>query len=152
MEYPKALYLGDNINHELAIVDDSLEEDELREKGYVDFYDLPETVAEETLSGIKISSDQDLESAKNKIAQLEEELADFKGTHIAFLNDVPAMKARIAELEAGKEGSDQDEQNSESHDYTSMTSDQIRAILDEKGIKWLKRDDKDTLISYLTKE
>lgn len=147
MEYPKAIYLGDNANHELAIVDDSLEEEELREKGYVDFYDLPEPepVSVVSVDG-SLSISEDLENEKNKVSQLEEELADFKGTHFAFLNDVPAMKARILELQ----GDTDIGKCSEVNDYTTMTSDQIRAILDEKGIKWLARDSKETLISYLT--
>ncbi|NNP70935.1 hypothetical protein A7P55_12230 [Acinetobacter sp. Ac_5812] len=98
-------------------------------------------------NGDGLSSNQNLETANDRIAQLEEELADFKGTHIAFINDVPAMKSRILELQ----GDTYVGQSSELPDYSSMTSDQIRAVLDGKGIKWLARDSKDTLLSYLTK-
>ena len=41
---------------------------------------------------------------RNKIAELEEQLATVKGEFIAFQNDTEAMKARIAELESGEGG------------------------------------------------
>ncbi|MCU4389909.1 hypothetical protein KTH73_04100 [Acinetobacter courvalinii] len=39
----------------------------------------------------------------------------------------------------------------ETVDYSSMTSEQLRKILDEKGIKYLARDNKETLIELAIK-
>lgn len=153
--YPRMLYKGNQREYEYLIAQNESEEHGLKDQGYVGFYDLPEPKTDnlnDKSSEKDPSLDEELKDALEKVEQLQEELADFKGTHIAFLNDVPAMKTRIAELESGDEGQDFNPVKPESHDYTSMTSDQIRKVLDEKGIKWLKRDDKDTLISYLTKE
>ena len=35
-------------------------------------------------------------------------------------------------------------------DYNALTADQLRSLLDEKGVKYLARDDKPTLIGLLT--
>lgn len=154
-KYPRMLYKGNQREYEYLIAQNESEEHGLKDLGYVGFYDLPEPKTDnlndkssEEDSGLE----EELKVALEKVEKLQEELADFKGTHIAFLNDVPAMKARIAELESGSEVQYLTPEKTESPDYTSMTSDQIRKVLDEKGIKWLKRDDKETLISYLTKE
>lgn len=150
LEYPKMLYIGSkqSYKHESALNSDH--EAELRELGFVDFGDL-ESSQEQSgkLDGVSSASEEEFEKSYvpiEKYKVLEEELADFKGTHIAFLNNVQAMKSRIAELQGE---SDQVDKTIGVVDYNLMTSDQIRKILDEKGIKYLVRDSKDTLIALL---
>ncbi|MGY5392001.1 HeH/LEM domain-containing protein [Acinetobacter sp. NigerLNRRAM0016] len=77
------------------------------------------------------------------LSNTKEQLSTAQGEQIAFKNDVGAMKARIAELEPA------DADTPKPTDYSSMTADQLRALLDEKEIKYLARDNKDTLISLL---
>lgn len=147
LEYPKMLYIGSkqSYKHESAL--NSEHEAELRELGFVDFSDL-----EDHVENLSVDSASGKEFDKSyvsieKYQELEEELADLKGTHFAFLNDVQAMKSRIAEIQGNK---DHIGTANDSIDYNSMTSDQIRKILDEKGIKYLVRDGKDTLIALLS--
>jgi predicted nucleic acid-binding Zn-ribbon protein len=122
----------------------------------------------ETLKGIIEKGMEENEQLRNRINQLESALSgsinDFstanekyvemakKAGNITleyqkFKNDVEAMKARIAELQ----GDDTPVgTTSEAVDYNSLTADQLRALLDEKEIKYLARDNKDTLIALLT--
>lgn len=68
--------------------------------------------------------------------------------HAEFFNNIDAMKERIAEMQG-----DTTPVGTVSYavDYNSMTADQLRALLDERGIKYLVRDSKDTLIALLEK-
>lgn len=136
-EFPKALYHGDLVIHEPAIAQNAEQEANLRSKGYVDFVNLPEPQPEETGTPIELSgiSEEDY----NKVVQ-ERDAA------LAILNSVSAMKERIAEMQG-----DTTPVGTVKYavDYNSMTADQLRALLDERGIKYLVRDSKDTLIALL---
>jgi len=108
---------------------------------------------------------------QDKVNELEEQLAGIKGEFIAFKNDPDAMKARIAELEAGvgdqnPTGADDnqpqndqqtgDDQEQDKHiDYSSLKVDEIKAVLTEKGISFdgvTRKDDLLVLIPQESKE
>ncbi|MDC4413887.1 HeH/LEM domain protein [Acinetobacter baumannii] len=88
---------------------------------------------------------------ETKIAELEEQLATLKGEFIAFQNDPEAMKARIAELEAGK-GTPDPLDGPTSGDYENWKVDQIKAYLTDKGIEYKQSASKTELIALIPKE
>ena len=103
---------------------------------------------------------------QEKVNELEEQLAGVKGEFIAFKNDPEAMKARIAELEAGDQnptGADDnqpqnDQQNGDNQeqdqpvDYSSLKVDEIKAVLTEKGISFDGVTRKDDLLALIPQE
>ncbi|WP_312057395.1 HeH/LEM domain protein [Acinetobacter courvalinii] len=106
---------------------------------------------------------------QQKVNELEEQLAGVKGEFIAFKNDPDAMKARIAELEAGagnqnltgagdnqplddqQTAGDNQEQN-KPVDYSSLRVDEIKAVLTEKGISFEGVTRKDDLLALIPQE
>lgn len=81
----------------------------------------------------------------------EEQLATVKGEFIAFQNDPEAMKARIAELEAGK-GTPDPLDGPTPDDYENWKVDQIKAYLIDKGIEYKQSASKPELIAFIPKE
>lgn len=86
---------------------------------------------------------------QEKVNELEEQLAGVKGEFIAFKNDPDAMKARIAELEAGA-GNNQEQDMPV--DYSSLKIDEIEALLTEKGISFKGVTRKDDLLALIPQE
>lgn len=86
---------------------------------------------------------------QEKVNELEEQLAGVKGEFTAFKNDPDAMKARIAELEAG--AGDNQEQD-KPVDYSSLKVDEIKAVLTEKGISFDGVTRKDDLLVLIPQE
>lgn len=136
--YPKMLYSGDKESYSSRIVHDEEDEAKFRDIGLVDFVDLPEPQPEETGTPIELSgiSEEDF----NKVVQ-ERDAA------LAILNSVSAMKERIAEIQgdATPVGTVR-----YAVDYNSMTSEELRDLLEEKGIEFKIRDSKATLIKLLS--
>ena len=101
MEYPKALYLGDTVTHEMVIVQDEDEEAQAREHGAVDFGDLPEGKALETVEVDEMP--EAYANAMSRIAELETELRGYQ------LKDMQAdeLKAILTErkIEFGRRDS-----------------------------------------------
>ncbi|KYQ84267.1 HeH/LEM domain protein [Acinetobacter sp. NRRL B-65365] len=107
---------------------------------------------------------------QEKVNELEEQLAGVKGEFIAFKNDPDAMKARIAELEAGASAGDQnptgvgdnqpqndqqtgdDQEQDKPVDYSSLKVDEIKAVLTEKGISFDGVTRKDDLLALIPQE
>lgn len=159
MEYPKALYKGSNAIYDTQIADDLGQEIELRKKDYVDFIDLPDPVIEDRSTSGTGSKTHD--GLVEKLAWTEDQLETAKAELIAFKNDVPAMKARIAELQGDttSTGATSDNQKPELNeesaddvqdvDYSQWTADQLREQLNKRGIKFKARDSKDELIALL---
>lgn len=159
MEYPKALYKGSNAIYDTQIADDLDQEIELRKKDYVDFTDLPDPVIEDRSASGTGSKTHD--GLVEKLAWTEDQLETAKAELIAFKNDVPAMKARIAELQGDTTplGATSDNQKPELNeesaddvqdvDYSQWTADQLREQLNKRGIKFKARDSKDELLALL---
>ncbi|ENX06519.1 HeH/LEM domain-containing protein [Acinetobacter courvalinii] len=106
---------------------------------------------------------------QEKVNELEEQLAGIKGEFIAFKNDPDAMKARIAELEAGAgdqnpTGADDNQPQNDQQtagnnqeqdkpvDYSSLRVDEIKAVLTEKGISFDGVTRKDDLLALIPQE
>lgn len=133
-EYPKALYRGDTKSYEHVIADGEDHEQHLREEGYVHYSELkePEVVVVGKVSG---SSDElkkiqeELLEALNKNQLLEEQLTTAQGEYISQIN---ALK-----------------KENDTYKYSAMDAGELKAILDEKGIKYGSRDGKDVLVNYV---
>ncbi len=93
IEYPKALYLGDTVNNEMVIVENEDEEAQAREHGAVDFGDLPEGKALETVEVDEMP--EAYANAMARIAELETEVRGYQ------LKDMQAdeLKAILTERE-----------------------------------------------------
>ncbi|MFV5192799.1 HeH/LEM domain protein [Acinetobacter courvalinii] len=94
---------------------------------------------------------------QEKVNELEEQLAGVKGEFIAFKNDPDAMKARIAELEAGAGNQNQtgvgdNQEQDKPVDYSSLKVDEIKAVLTEKGISFEGITRKDELLALIPQE
>lgn len=88
------------------------------------------------------------------IRERDELLGQFQTSQselISFKNNVPAMQARIAELESGEAILD-DVNSSESNDYESWTVEQIKAYLAEKNIGFKASALKPELLKLIPKE
>ena len=136
-EYPKMLYTGDKVNYSCRAVQDADEEQQYRENGLVDYADLdePKPAVEPT------------ETADNSAPQGFVTAEQFD----AVAEQLTEMKAEIERLKqaATIEMSGDSDETTDHVDYSSLTCDQLRALLDEKGITYLARDNKDTLINLL---
>ena len=106
---------------------------------------------------------------QEKVNELEEQLAGIKGEFIAFKNDPEAMKARIAELEAGagdqnptgvgdnqpqndQQTAGDNQEQDKPVDYSSLKVDEIKAVLIEKGISFDGVTRKDDLLALIPQE
>lgn len=92
-----------------------------------------------------------LTESEQAIMSAEEQLATVKGEFIAFQNDPEAMKARIAQLEAGK-GTPDPLDGPTPDDYENWKVDQIKAYLTDKGIEYKQSASKPELIALIPKE
>lgn len=173
------LYKGTQQDYQSQVADHAEHEEVLRDEGWSDYIDLPESEPEmkyassgmadgvdpigseafvpvEQFDAVaeKLSqSESEVSRLKEVIAKgmeentgLQDQLATAQGELISFKNDVTAMYARIAELQ----GDDTPVGTiSVSVDYNSMTADQLRTLLDEKGITYKARDSKPELIELI---
>ncbi|MEB6666349.1 HeH/LEM domain protein [Acinetobacter vivianii] len=106
---------------------------------------------------------------QEKVNELEEQLAGVKGEFIAFKNDPDAMKARIAELEAGagdqnstgvgdnqpqndQQTAGDNQEQDKPVDYSSLKVDEIKSVLIEKGISFDGVTRKDDLLALIPQE
>jgi hypothetical protein len=172
-EFPKMLYVGSTQSHKHQLAQNEDYEAELRELGFVDFADL-ESEVEHLSSGGMLggASSEDFKNAFVPIEQFDavsEELVqkelqlnvaqterdqfkaendDLKGQLSNILEENQKLNEQLTKmLDAEKypnQGAGIDA------DHSSMTSEQLRTILDAKGIKYLARDNKDTLLALLT--
>ncbi len=133
-EYPKALYRGDTKSYEHVIADGEDHEQHLREEGYVNYSELkePEIVVVGKVAGssgeLKQVQEELLEALKkNKF--LEEQLATATGEYIVQINKL--------------------KKENDSYKYSAMDAGELKAILDEKGIKYGSRDGKDVLVNLV---
>ncbi|WP_288384605.1 hypothetical protein [uncultured Acinetobacter sp.] len=159
MEYPKALYRGSKEIYDTKIVNDLDQENQLREINYVSFSDLPDPVVEERSATGTGSKTHD--GLVEKLAWTEDQLETAKAELITFKNDVPAMKARIAELQGdttpldatndnpNPELNEETTDDAQDYDYSKWTADQLREELKKRSIKFKARDSKDELLALL---
>ncbi|MFW1748860.1 hypothetical protein ACG9XW_22070 [Acinetobacter guillouiae] len=168
-EFPKMLYVGSTQSHKHQLAQNEDHEAELRELGFVDFADL-ESEVEQMSSGGMLggASSEDFKNAFVPIEQFDavsEELVQKELQLNVAQTERDEFKAENDDLKAQLSKALEENQQlklvidsfktetvnaADAVDYNSMTSEQLRTILDAKGIKYLARDNKDTLLALLT--
>lgn len=128
-EYPKALYRGDKQAYEHVIADGDEHEAHLRSTGYVDYLDLDEAKPEVEVIAKASGSSGELAEANKKIQELTEQLDTAKGEHISRMNELLKENATLK--------------------YSAMDATELKAVLDEKGVKYGSRDGKDVLVKLV---
>lgn len=133
-EYPKALYRGDTKSYEDAIAHGEDHEQHLREEGYVHYSELKEPEIE--VVGKVAGSSAELKKVQEELLEalkknkfLEEQLATAQGEYISQIN---ALK-----------------KENDTYKYSAMDAGELKAILDENGVKYGSRDGKDVLVNYV---
>ena len=168
-DFPKMLYLGTTQSHEHKSAQNEDHEADLRDLGFVDFAELESEQARLSGGMIGGASSGDFKNAFVPVEQFDavsEELVQKELQLNVAQTERDQFKAENDDLKAQlnqeREANQQLQQIIDSYqpeptpqtppvvpDYNAMTSDQLRVILDEKGIKYLARDNKDTLIDLL---
>jgi predicted GIY-YIG superfamily endonuclease len=164
------LYKGTQQDYQNQIADHAEHEDVLRGDGWSDYVDLPESEPDMKYASGSGVGDTSAEPSKSqeidlsafvpieqfdavaeKLAQSESEVARLNGVIKNGMEENEQLRSRIAELEVpvSMGATSEPVQAEQPIDYSSMTADQLRVLLDEKEIKYLARDNKDTLISLL---
>lgn len=128
-EYPKMLYKGDLIKFEFTTAVSEEHEEELKADGWVEHHELEAAKPEVEVIAQASGSSGELAEAKKKIIELEEQLATAKGEHISQINELLKENATLK--------------------YSAMDASELKAILDEKGIKYGSRDGKDVLVQHV---
>jgi len=153
------LYKGTQQDYQNQIADHAEHEEVLRNDGWTDYGGLPESEPEMKYASGGMADGVDpigseafvpveqFDAVAAKLAQSESEVARLNGVIKNGMEENEQLRGRIAEFEVPKEP--QAVNPVDTIDYNSMTADQLRALLDEKEIKYLARDNKDTLISLL---
>ena len=124
MQYPKMLYKGSQAKYTCEIAQHEAHEDELREQGWIGFYDLPEQ-GENQYIGEAHSIDfaalvpvEQFDALALKVAELEQENAEL------------SKKLRIKEIE-------------------DTSADDLKALLTERNIQFGARDSKAVLLNLV---
>lgn len=128
-EYPKMLYKGDLVNFEYTTANSEEHQEELKADGWVEHRDLKAAKPEVEVIAQASGSSGELAEAKKKIIELEEQLATAKGEYISQIN---ALK-----------------KENDTYKYSAMDAGELKAILDEKGVKYGSRDGKDVLVKLV---
>lgn len=177
MNYPKMLYKGNKVNYEHSTANDAEHEDELKDRGFVDYVNLPAYEPKSEFVGESVGGDGESVAEQNKALQEElkrahKDVETFAEAYEGEKKESSLIKAELAEAKAEIDRLNQiidagAQENAELHaqlevlsvskvgsgsaapNYSDMTSDELRALLDEKGIKYLARDSKDTLLKLL---
>ncbi len=140
MNYPKMLYKGDKVNFDYAVAETGEHEEQLKEQGWIEHSELGEPIQE--TNTIKDASGSDKE-----LVSLEE--------YEAILNERNEALTKITELEKViKKGS---AENIELHrqlrtkELEGQSADELKAILNERGVTFGARDSKPELVQLVLK-
>ena len=170
-EFPKMLYVGSTQSHKHQVAQNEDHEAELRGLGFVDFADLESEQAQLSNDTIGSASSDDFKNTFVPIEQFDavsEELVQKELQLNVAQTERDSFKAENDDLKAQLSNALEENQQLQlvidsfkaetvntanavvETDYNSFTTPQLQKLLDEKGITYLKRDDKATLISLLT--
>lgn len=170
-EFPKMLYIGSTQSHKHQLAQNEDHEAELRELGFVDFADLESEQGQASGGGVGSASSEDFKNAFVPIEQFDavsEELVQKELQLNVAQTERDSFKAENDDLKSQLSNALEENQQLQlvidsfkaetvntanavvETDYNSFTTPQLQKLLDEKGITYLKRDDKATLISLLT--
>ena len=120
MQYPKMLYKGSQAKYTYEIAQHEAHEDELREQGWIGFYDLPEQSENEhigeahSIDSAAFVPVEQFDALALKVVELEQENAELR------------KQIRLKELE-------------------DTPADELKKLLDEAGVTYQARDGKPVL-------
>ena len=128
--YPKMLYKGNQKNFEDSTVHDDIEEQVLRDNGWVDYIDLPER--EIGVAGGSFESALIDDPGVNKLQILGEENTKLKEELVGALKENQELRKQIRFKQV-----------------EDMPADELRKLLDERKIEYGARDGKPVLINLV---
>lgn len=133
------LYKGDLVNFEYATAHSVEHEDEMKESGWIEHHELSlpddspdiKTAADEK-DEVDLSAFvpvEQFDAVAKKLAETEDQLATAKGEYIHRINELQKENATLK--------------------YSAMGANDLKAILEQKGIKYGSRDEKDALVKLV---
>lgn len=129
MQYPKMLYKGDQENYQTVVADDEDHEAELLADDWIWYGDLPEQSESEKVGEIYSTdlkaSDEALAEARAEIERLNNIIANGMQENTELRKQI-----RLKELE-------------------DTPADDLKVMLDEKGVQYGARDNKATLVNLV---
>ncbi|AVF43580.1 MULTISPECIES: hypothetical protein [Acinetobacter calcoaceticus/baumannii complex] len=138
-EYPKMLYKGDLVSFEYVTAHSLEHEDELKGAGWIEHHELeqpddsPDIMYSSGKSeGIDLTAlvpVEQFDAVAQKLAEAEEQLATAKGEYISKINELQKENANLK--------------------YSAMGANELKAILDQKAIKYGSRDEKEALVKLV---
>lgn len=154
-DYPKMLYQGNLQVFKTAIAENEDHESELKEQNWIEYGELPEASSGPTPKNIVENSlipTEQFDALASKVVELEEENIRLKGVIEKGSSENADLREQLTFFQ--NEGpkltaSAGDQLAKDPTDYNDLKIDELQALLDQKGIKYLKRDGKDTLIGLL---
>lgn len=163
-EFPKMMYLGSIQAHKHEIAQNQDHEADLRELGFVDFAELENEVYQVSGGAVGSASSQDFDEAfvpieqfdavSEELVQKELQLNVAQTERDQFKEQLNQEREANQQLQQVIDSFQPEQQTAEpvavETGYNSLTTPQLQKLLDEKGIAYLKRDDKATLIALLT--
>lgn len=163
-EFPKMMYLGSIQAHKHEIAQNQDHEADLRELGFVDFAELENEVYQVSGGVIGSTSSQDFDEAfvpieqfdavSEELVQKELQLNVAQTERDQFKTDLDKALEENQQLQQIIDSFQPEQQTAEAvaieTDYNSLTTPQLQKLLDEKGVKYLARDNKETLLALLT--
>ena len=135
MQYPKMLYKGNQEKYQTVIADDEDHEAELIADGWANYGELSETISKPNPEGIIENSlipTEQFDALASKVAELEEENTQLKEV-------IEKGSAENAELR----------KQIQLKELEDMPADDLKAMLDEKGVQYGARDNKATLVNLV---
>jgi len=140
MQYPKMRYKGNQEKYQTIIADDEDHEAELVADGWVNYGELPEretnkaqgAIGESTGDSSSFVPVEQFDALAEKLVELEEENAQLKEV-------IEKGSAENAELR----------KQIQLKELEDMPADDLKAMLDEKGVQYGARDNKATLVNLV---
>ncbi|MDK2143710.1 hypothetical protein [Acinetobacter baumannii] len=158
MNYPKMLYKGDKVNFEYALAETGEHEEQLKEQGWIEHSELgePEPVSEikhaEVVTGESFVPVEQFDSLAEKLTETEEQLATAKAEYIRQVNE---KQTEIDELksviEKGSAENIELHRHLRTKELEGQSADELKAILNERGVTFGARDSKPELVQLVLK-
>ena len=130
-DYPVMLYLNGLDSH--AIAHDEDEADALKAKGYVEHGEAVKIEPKQEVTKVDDNADQ--------LAEAYEHIELLEGAIEVKDKEITDLKAKLAIYEEAKDVNDDGVIS-----YDEMEKDDLKALLDKRGVKYVSRDNLDDLI------
>ncbi|MDA3588226.1 hypothetical protein KWE44_09305 [Acinetobacter baumannii] len=158
MNYPKMLYKGDLIKFEFTTAVSEEHEEELKAVGWIEHSELGEPEAVSEIKHAEVGTDESFvpveqfDSLAEKLAKTEEQLATAKAEYIRQVNE---KQTEINELksviEKGSAENIELRRQLRTKELEGQSADELKAILNERGVTFGARDSKPELVQLVLK-